>query len=481
MPSELYLGFGLLCFGVLHFWAIRRRRNAFLLSDIAAWMTAGAVGSAPFVAYAAGSTDLASMGVIGPSYLVFFLYCLGLVAAAQPFRRGGLGTMAREQGSPLYTFIERADSIPLSQYTVAFALLVTARAYTLSKGGGITGLATLDVMQSLSYPMVILNQLVEPVPTVLIVLSVLRFRRRAGLILAVPVFLTVVAGAVSEGRRSVIYLFLLLAFVLAAVAKKKFQARHLVLAAAGAAFAFTIFSPIYLGFRSAIQRQASFGVGTVADMSALVNRAVADAVVEDDTALAERSAQNLRTRTLGLRTVADEILTAQKTFGFLWGRAFVQHQLTGIPRYLRAGDPVPLNPKNFTQRMLGLVEGDATYSPAAAGVADFGLAGAFLAGAFMGLFLNVGTVTAGRLQQRMPIAGLILFATLWDVAINPEINPGFEMQVIRNLALVIGLIAAVGLILTQAKPAGDVEPVFAVREAERNRRGPNPKAPGSLA
>lgn len=442
MVTEVYIGIFLILLAGLHAQLKFKFGRTYQLSDITLWFTYVGYGGAVIVAWLAGSTKLENWDAVGVVYVAVVLYGLGLIVASyitsrityQPINRGQACAPSRSLFAPFFFAI---SALPLWSVYGSLALVVGMRAYAISVGGGFSGINTAEVNQSWSYPLVMINSLSEPLNFFLTAVSSVWIVDRYRTKMAIFILTTVFALAFMDGRRELLYIFITIAFVILFY-RDRFKARYIFYGLAGVIFVFSVISPVFLATRMAIQKDALGNIRTSYFQS--IGTAIIEGYSADESEREERGLKNLESRPLGARNFMLSLFDAQRFINPLMGSAFLQSQMLAVPRFLRWDASMAENPKVFVQKKYGLALGDVNHTAISSGIADFGLAGAFLVGLLVGIYLNLGIAYGLRVLDRMPFLGLYVFSLLWAYATNFEQSPGRELGNVRDIFIVFGLL-----------------------------------------
>lgn len=438
--DEIILGLVLIISGCAHAIIMYNSSQKLLLSDICILSTCVGYGLAPIIAWLAGSLILETWDIVGVVYLAVALYCLGLLFSGFLAKRVQRLTKQNNfkhryrSESFLVVFITSISKLPVSHVVAAFSAVVVLRLYSFSLGGGLSGINTAEVNLSWSYPMVVLQKLAEPFNIAVTIIALVWLFGRRRLLLATTMLIVVAALAFLDGRRELIYL-VITAFFVAYGYYGNVKVRYILYSVFGVVFILMVISPIFLGVRKSFQESSL----DQRKMNPLVNieQAFDESFSKTEDNRTKESISNLQNRPLGARKFLLSVFDAQTYYQPLYGSAFIQSNLAVLPRFVRWDQSLSENPKNYVQRKFGLEEKDAAHTLISAGVADFGIWGALIAGIMMGVFLNFGIKFGIQLLANYPFAGVYVFATLWSISINIEMPPGFESTIIRNVLIVV--------------------------------------------
>jgi hypothetical protein len=454
MFDALFLSFIMLLFGSIHFFYIYTQGKLFLMSDVCFWVTAFSVGSGPVLAYINGAENLPGIEEMLWVYIAFFLYFLGLIVSKFPFRKSALLSpfFTRKRNSPLFYFTNHILDIPLNVILSCFAIVVLIKMYMYSIGGGISGMDNLDIILSKNYLIVISEFLSDAFPLIITFFSFVCLFKHQYMKYALVMLIVMLIMSMLDGRRAMIYFMINIFFVTIAF-YGKFNIRYFIFGLVGLYFVFNIFSPLYLAFRLNAQTNLNSDMNTIKIIGLAISETIGGNSDDENNQI---NRENLKDRGTTILTVVNDIVQAENRQEPLMGDAFLQGQENVLPRILRGGleDEGTLNPKVYMQQRFGFVQGDATYSLVAEGVADFGIIGGLFAGLLMGLFVNFLTLMALKTYQTIPLIGMVIFANAWSVSISAETNPGFQGTMIRNIiliSLIMLFLKKIGIRMTNRK------------------------------
>lgn len=458
--SELILAACVVVFTVVHFLVNYRYRNKILLSDVFIWFAGALFGGGPFLSLAFGYRDFPEFSMpLLYTYLSVVLFFLGLLLSKLLFQN----TLIRHpkltkggQRSPVFYFIDHCREIPITNLIGVFLVFIGIKAYNISIGGGISGFNTLDVMMNKSYVVVVLEQITDPFKYVLLFccfFSLFKGQKRSW-IFVIPILFALLTDSFLQGRREMVYFVVVAGFTLFAV-KRRIKFSYAVMVVGAVIIIFGVISPFYLAFRSAGQEARNTEVDN--RLISLMSRGLEEAQLRSGEQLAEKGTNNLAHRFLLIRTVPYTLFEVQEEQLPMFGKAFFQAATSALPRSFRPYEAW-INPESYVQMQFGLPIRDESTSVLGHFVADFWLLGGLIGGLFLGLYLNFGTYLAFRIFQSMPVVGISVFASLFTLAINTEINPGFILVVPRNLFVMWIIFLCVRFVGIKVKDVGGLPP-----------------------
>lgn len=437
---ELVLGTGLLLFTGIHGFLVYRKKHTLCLSDLCFWAMGLLVGAAPLLSYLLGNQNfLGDSKEVGFTYFAFITYGVGLIISKQFFKRTSIFSRratANYTRSHLFYFIDHIREIPILIVLGSTGILIGIMIYNFSIGGGVSGLESLDVMVEKSYIVIVLSRLTEPFSYAIsfYCFGILFLKDRKYYPVIIPILVFLAFSSFLSGRREMVF-FLIIGLFAAFAINRKIKLQHMLFAGVGVYVVFAIVSPIFLSMRSAAQKAVSQSYERESTTQVLA-LALSEVQETEDEAMNEQMLQNLQGRFLNVRTVPYMIFQAQNHRPPMMGLAFLQAQLSVIPRFFRP-QVAWINPELFVQLYYGLSQRDISNSVVGLFVADFSIFGGIIGGIVMGIYLNGLSLFAFKLFNRYPIVGLAIFGTGFVLALNAEINPSFFLTEPRNLMILI--------------------------------------------
>lgn len=427
-----------------------KRPQDFLFPDVVFLMSILYFAFGPIVSYALGygrSFEATwSVGEIFSGYIAITLFLLSLLVGSRLFRPKSLFRPEFTMGgrrSPVFFFVSSLNELKFVYIIVAFLIVWSLRIIHFKYGGGFSGSETIEVMLSVPYPIVILRQLFGLLYIVVVAYAVLQLLRPTRknylyLLFLLPEFMY----QALQGRRDLLFLIILIAFVYYAI-RTRINWKLIGACIFGVLFIFTAYSKFFLQFRSAAQadRSSIYSDGFFDTLAV----GVVGATEADASAASERLSKNLMYRS---RMNTDWILTITSSTGFLGalhGESLMHASFSALPRFLRPnkywGDHA-----SMIQAHLGMAEFDAADNYVANGYIDFGFLGVAIFGLGLAAMLNFGLLIAQFIYSNQAIFGCLIFAMLYHLALNVEVTLSEPLLVLRNMVVLFALCLALSAI-----------------------------------
>lgn len=146
---------------------------------------------------------------------------------------------------------------------------------------------------------------------------------------------------------------------------------------------------------------------------------------------------NISIRPLFLHGFLCEVFDGINKHPPMKGRVLMQSALCVVPSVLYPGKKELVQPEQLIQRHLGYPEHDFSCTWPAAGCADFGYAGGFVAGLIVGFFIMTANALAKVLLNRFPLIALSIIGGTITCVADVESTPTEIFLLFRNILVLI--------------------------------------------
>lgn len=439
MTGEVLLGFAFSVIFGLNAISKFKKRKRLLLSELHMWSIGMGFGFAPIIAFFSGSDELLPIEDVYPAYLSVFLYCTGVFLSSLIIRYLNKNLYTRLLNSSTKVFSIVKHIISKRNAFASLIIIITIRIYAFTKGTGISGISTLEKNLSMSYPVVILDQVLSQALLVLLsIVAVIWFLDKRNILLVALISLTLFITSFITGRRQFLYLLVTVLIALK-LYFGRVNFRKLLYLFLSFFLVLFLLSPIILSFRVGVQNEVLGKDTDVFKASSESLFSVVDSLNKSSSEIFLEGKDNMKKRPLGCRMFLLSIIEAQKSKKLLLGDAFLQEQEGALPRFLRKS-PILLNSKHYVQLRYGMPIIDANHTLVSSSVADFGILGSLPYGILMGLYFDIIILVTSKYSNNLPFFFLFTYSQLLFIAIDFETNPGFQLPLIRNILIVFVIV-----------------------------------------
>lgn len=462
MQAANYLEISICCIlclcGLAYGLMLLKHKRSILLPDVLLTFSFIYCGVGPLVSYGFGyareypSYWTVEQILVGYSAIALFLFSLWLSnLIIRPNALFAPKYTLNGRRSPIFYFVNVLNEIKLSWILAAAFVVWGLRILQFSFGGGVSGMDTAEVMLSIPYPVIIFRQLFIDLWIVVLFYGIVQLiRREKKNYIFLPLMGFEVLFQALQGRRDLLYLFLIAFFVSYAIINR-INWKVLFLALFGVVSIFTVYSKVFLPFRTAAtaERSSIYSEG-LSDYLAQGARQV----FEGDTDRADfLYRKNMAYRP---RSNVEWILTvtsASRPLGELKGESLFHAAMSALPRFFRPyqywGDHASLIQQHF-----GMQELDTSDNYIANAYIDFGFPGLVLFAILLVIFLNYGLLFAQYIHRHDPLIGTLIFASLFFFAMQFEASLAAPFGAFRNLFVVASLAVFLSLIDLNSRRKG---------------------------
>lgn len=408
------------------------------LARLLAFLTSLTFGIGPWLSFLYGGLSLPQepLEPLVLSYAAvgaFVLACevTGLLAAGKsPHDRKSLAATRAE--SAFRGFVIPHDF----RIAVVYAAVVVTRIYYASEYGILfSGSGTGDRMAQMTYTAVVVYQMIPILGGACLLaanLSVWRPRSMAGFVCNSLVIATEFAWLATQGRRQLIEAVVvgLLAY---RYSGRRVGARELTVVGGVVAVLWFVVFPTFLAARTALMTHPD----PESPFSALRTE-TESGVAFDPQVARERHAANASARLLIIRFIV-RISEDQASRPFMNGSALATSLSRAVPALVLGSKAASAAPELAIQEFYGQPSGDTSTTWPAVGMADFGIAGAFLAGLVFASVLELARRVGTRSPVATPFGLIILQAFSIHCCVFVEECPSALWSGLRNIVILLML------------------------------------------
>jgi hypothetical protein len=323
----------------------------------------------------------------------------------------------------------------------AYCTLLIIRAINIYYyNAALSGTSILERQLAKSYVFIILTNIIEMIRFPVILWGSIKInhkkkksRKIALLLLCFEGFYTLTFS----GRREIVFFFLVLILVSIVYHSRRFRLKHVIAGMVLFSLSIYIIFPAFLAFRGGyINMRSDEDYNT----SELITMGFRNLQTNRESNI-EMYYKNMSKRPVALINWVENLFYQQSMKDKMWGEAIFKQMISVVPRFIYP-DKFGVHPESFVVMHYGVTNADPASSWLATGVADFGLLGAAIAGAFVALILLFGEAVSKKVTVKMPFIAVMIYGAFFNCALHTEISPNAYFSAIRNsiLLLIIGLI-----------------------------------------
>lgn len=412
-------------FIVMSFSQAINKKRPISISLIAFWVAGLNISMLPWLSYLIDeNTFFFDSGFRSVSlYLIYFLFLFGIWVTT---------LFSRQQKVNQFRVVTEVLANEV-KFTVILSLILISyllRTIDIVKyGGGMSGLATLEYQLAKPYALVVAQSLVGMFRMVIIFWLFYHAERKLNLITLLILF-EVGSTFVAYGRRELLVLVVLFFFV-RYLKNNSLGFKQVISGLLVASLVSIYLFPAFLTFRDGYIQSRSMGLSTMEYFDMGIENLSKTYTVLDDV-----SRVRISSRLSGTSSYIRQILNQQEHKSPMYGEAFLRYFSVTIPRVLYPDKPLE-HPEAHITRHYAIYVGDPSTTVASAGVADFGVGGALIAGIFVGLIFGIGQKLGIVMLIRSPLIGSAIFLNFLYIALNYETATTTYFSAIRDSLVLI--------------------------------------------